>query len=61
MGVGSSLSSLARVFGPVMAGAAFDHLGMSSPYWAGAAVMVLGVALVRAAATEKSPSPVALL
>ena len=53
MGVGSSLSSLARVVGPVMAGAAFDHIGMSAPYWAGAAVMVAGWALVRAAAAER--------
>lgn len=52
MGVGSSLSSLARVAGPIVAGAAFDHAGMSAPYWIGAGSMAVGFLLVRAAAGD---------
>ncbi len=52
MGVSASLSSLARVAGPLFAGAAFDHLGMSAPYWAGAVFMAIGLFLVRAAARD---------
>ena len=52
LGVSASLSSLARVGGPLFAGAAFDHLGMSAPYWAGAVFMLGGLFLVRAAAAE---------
>lgn len=52
MGVSASLSSLARVGGPLFAGVAFDHLGMSAPYWAGAALMAGGLFLVRAAARD---------
>lgn len=52
MGVSTSLSSLARVGGPIFAGATFDHLGMSAPYWSGAAFMLGGLFLIRAAARE---------
>jgi MFS family permease len=52
MGVSASLNSLARVGGPLFAGAVFDHVGMSAPYWAGAAFMVGGLFLVRAAARD---------
>lgn len=52
LGISASLSSLARVGGPLFAGAAFDHLGMSAPYWAGAVFMLGGLFLVRAAAAE---------
>ena len=52
MGVSASLSSLARVGGPLFAGAVFDHVGMSAPYWAGAVFMAVGLFLVRSAARE---------
>lgn len=59
MGVSASLSSLARVFGPLFAGAVFDHLGMSAPYWFGAVFMVIGFFLVRAAARDtRAATPV---
>jgi MFS transporter, DHA1 family, tetracycline resistance protein len=57
MGVSASLSSLARVGGPIFAGAAFDHLGMSAPYWAEAVLMVAGLLLVRAAARDARSAP----
>ncbi len=61
MGVSASLSSLARVGGPLFAGAAFDHIGMSAPYWAGAAFMVVGLFLVRAAARDaRAATPVSV-
>jgi MFS family permease len=52
MGVSASLSSLARVGGPVFAGVVFDHLGMSAPYWFGALFMLGGLFLVRAAVRD---------
>lgn len=59
MGVSASLSSLARVGGPIFAGAVFDHVGMSAPYWAGAVLMMGGLFLVRAAARDaRSATPV---
>jgi MFS transporter, DHA1 family, tetracycline resistance protein len=52
MGVSASLSSLARVGGPLFAGAVFDHLGMGAPYWFGALFMLAGLFLVRAATRD---------
>jgi predicted MFS family arabinose efflux permease len=52
MGVSASLSSLARVAGPIFAGAVFDHIGMSAPYWFGALSMFAGLILIRAAARD---------
>lgn len=40
MGVGQSLSTLGRIIGPVIGGAAFEHLGTGSPYVIGAIAMV---------------------
>ena len=53
MGVGSSLNSLARVGGPIVAGAAFDHIAMGAPYWLGAGFMGVGLVLIRAAANDR--------
>jgi multidrug resistance protein len=44
LGVGQSVGSLARVLGPIMAGWAFDALGIGAPYLLGAAVA--GIALI---------------
>jgi MFS family permease len=41
MGVGQSLSTLGRILGPIAGGAAFQFIGMSSPYFLGAATMIL--------------------
>jgi multidrug resistance protein len=43
LGLGQSVGSLARVFGPVMAGLTFDHLGMAWPYLGGAAAASLAL------------------
>jgi len=45
MGLMQSLSSLARIVGPLWGGFAFDHLGIGMPYVSGAAVMALASAL----------------
>lgn len=45
MGVGQSLSTLGRIIGPAVGGAAFQYLGMASPYFIGAAAMLLAFAL----------------
>lgn len=41
LGVGQSLSSLARVFGPAWGGWFFDHLGVAAPYWSGGLLLLV--------------------
>jgi MFS transporter, DHA1 family, tetracycline resistance protein len=45
LGVSQSASSLARILGPAVAGAVFSLWGRDAPYYLGAALMVLVVAL----------------
>ncbi|VUX47055.1 conserved membrane hypothetical protein [Candidatus Defluviicoccus seviourii] len=52
MGVSRSVTTLARVVGPVCLGAVFDTLGKDWPFYAGAAIMALTVVMTtRFAAT----------
>ena len=46
LGLQQSAGGLARVLGPLAGGLAFEHLGLPSPYLAGAGVMVVCAALV---------------
>ncbi len=46
LGVGQSVGSLARVFGPIMAGALFD-VRLAFPYMAGAALILLALLVSR--------------
>src|SRR5207248_702131 len=46
LGVQQSASGLARVVGPLAGGLAFDHLGVTAPYVAGAVTMALCAVLV---------------
>jgi MFS family permease len=46
LGLQQSAGGLARVLGPLAGGLAFEHLGLPSPYLAGAGVMVACAALV---------------
>ena len=41
MGIGQSMSTLGRIFGPVAGGYLFDAMGVSSPYWLAAGCMFL--------------------
>lgn len=45
MGIGQSMSTLGRILGPVVGGYLFDTMGAASPYWVGAAVMLIAFAL----------------
>jgi MFS family permease len=45
-GVAASLVSLTNVFGPLWAGASYDHITPGAPYWTGALVLVLAWLLV---------------
>ncbi len=45
MGVSQSASSLARILGPAIAGAVFTLWGRNAPYYLGAALMLLVVAM----------------
>ncbi len=46
LGVQQSVSALARVVGPAVAGLLFQHVGISAPYLVGAAAMGLGLAVL---------------
>jgi multidrug resistance protein len=46
LGVTQSVNALTRIFGPLWAGFAFDTLGMPSPYWSGAAFILIALVLV---------------
>jgi DHA1 family tetracycline resistance protein-like MFS transporter len=45
-GVSTALGSLMAVFGPLIAGAAYDHVAPSAPFWAGAVVLLLASLLL---------------
>lgn len=45
MGVTRSATTLSRMTGPAVAGTAFGFIGLNSPYYAGAAVMVIVAAI----------------
>ncbi len=45
LGVGQSLSTLGRILGPMVGGAAFQYSGVSCPYYIGAAAMLVAFIL----------------
>jgi len=45
LGVGQSLSTLGRILGPAVGGAAFQYLGLASPYYIGAVAMMVAFGL----------------
>lgn len=45
LGVGQSMSSLARILGPV-AGLSLQHYGLGLPYWVATGIMAVGVVMV---------------
>ncbi len=45
LGIGQSLSSLARVLGPILGGNLFEHVGIGAPYWVAAILMAGAVML----------------
>jgi MFS transporter, DHA1 family, tetracycline resistance protein len=50
MGVTTGLGSLMNIFGPLWAGAMYDHVMIGAPYWMGALILVMaGVMLMRPA------------
>ena len=50
MGVTTGLGSLMNIFGPLWAGAMYDHVMVGAPYWMGAIILALaGVMLLRPA------------
>ena len=50
MGVTTGVNSLMNIFGPLWAGAVYDHIMLGAPYWMGAIILVLaGLMLLRPA------------
>ena len=61
-GVNVALAGLMSMFGPLWAGAAYDHVSPASPYWMGSIILVLACLLlqrvrpqIRIQASENSP------
>lgn len=56
LGVQDAAGSLARIFGPSLAGLAYDHVSHVAPFYAGAAVVFCGLgAVARLRAIESTP------
>jgi DHA1 family tetracycline resistance protein-like MFS transporter len=55
MGIFHSAGSLARVIGPPSAGLLYDRIGISSPFWMGAAFLLLASTLALAVAPSLLP------
>jgi MFS family permease len=49
MGITQSVASLTRTVGPVIAGALYDSVGKTSPYWGGAICVAIGGLLIASA------------
>ena len=47
MGVTTGLGSLMNIFGPLWAGAVFDHVMVGAPYWMGACILILAGLMLR--------------
>ncbi len=58
LGAAQSLQSLTQIVGPAWAGAAFDLIGPSAPYWSGA-VWILGALALVASGTPATVEPAA--
>jgi DHA1 family tetracycline resistance protein-like MFS transporter len=57
LGVTQSLASISRAAGPVFAGAIYDGLGRSAPYWAGALFLLAAwTCISRASSAASTPS-----
>jgi MFS transporter, DHA1 family, tetracycline resistance protein len=57
MGVNTALGSLMSILGPLWAGAAYEHLMPSAPYWMGALIFTLAACLlVQAPARVRVPA-----
>jgi multidrug resistance protein len=59
MGVQQSFGGAARVFAPLWAGWAFDHLGTGYPFWTSAALVLATLFLTVGIDREAVPAPVA--
>ncbi len=56
MGITQSAASLTRTVGPVIAGALYDHVGRTSPYWGGALCVAIGGLLIASVRNPKTTS-----
>ena len=52
LGYQQSVGAFARVVGPIMAGATFDHIGVAAPYLIGAALSIIAFLFILATVTE---------
>jgi DHA1 family tetracycline resistance protein-like MFS transporter len=55
MGGQQAILSLTLIFGPPIAGFAFDHLGVPAPYWIGGLLAALALLVAAAAPLSEHP------
>ena len=56
MGVTTGLGSLMNIFGPLWAGAMYDHVMVGAPYWMGAIILALAGAMLLRPAVKLIPA-----
>ncbi|RYY73267.1 MAG: MFS transporter [Gammaproteobacteria bacterium] len=55
MGVNTALSSATYVFGPLWAGAVYDHVMPSAPYWMGAIILIVAAIYIKKVNLGETP------
>ena len=55
LGLGQSMSALARILGPLAGIVLFERMGLTWPYWCGAGLMAVGILLVGSLARLGAP------
>ncbi len=56
MGGQQAILSLTLILGPVIAGLAFDHLGVPAPYWIGGLLAALALLVAAVALLARRPT-----
>jgi MFS transporter, DHA1 family, tetracycline resistance protein len=51
-GVNAAVAGLMAMLGPLWAGAAYDHVAPTAPYWMGAAILVIACVLLKQVSTK---------
>ncbi|MGZ4683844.1 MAG: tetracycline resistance MFS efflux pump, partial [Acidimicrobiales bacterium] len=57
LGWQQSAGGLARVLGPILAGAIFQHVGVGAPYVIGAVLALIALTLVPSTSSAARPAP----
>jgi MFS family permease len=59
LGIQQAFGAVSRMVGPVWAGAAFQHLGVGTPFWIGSVLMLLSLLFLQRTAAQPVAPPAA--